>query len=92
MTQCFSYICSRMKQESFILTLTVNSKPVILHFTGGPDMYQVSARNDKEISPFSISRDGNLWRTNYDAPVAIRNLENELSVMISGCTEVQVPG
>jgi hypothetical protein len=81
-----------MKRESFILTLTVNSKPVILHFTGGPDTYEVSARNDREISPFSISREGNVWSLHPDAPAAIRNLENELSVMIKGCTEVQEPG
>lgn len=81
-----------MKQESFILTLTVNSKPVILHFTGGPDIYDVSARNDKNISPFSVARDGSQWRITSNVPDSIRNLENNLSAMINGYTEVQEIG
>ena len=81
-----------MKMESFVLTLTVNSKPIVLHFTGGPDNYMVSARNDKNFSPFSVVRDASYWRISSDAPESIRSLENKLSVMINGCTEIPETG
>jgi len=75
-----------------VLTLTANSKPIILYFTGGPDVFEVSVRNDKNVSPFSISRDGNNWSITTDVPESIRSLENKLSAMINGYTEAQEPG
>lgn len=78
-----------MNKESFVLTLTVNGEPVVLHFTGGSDSYEASALNTNQISPFSIRRDGRRWHITTTVPDHIRSLENKLSVMINGCTEVQ---